>query len=146
MCVYSAYVDSAQKQWPGILDLPAVPYKLPIYNPAPNLLPPTDPKILQEILDIGRRLDRIDKALGLKDCTQEEANKRAFEARLEKLIADAKSLQESVRCEDGCQAVPGQSAGNYTGVGAGNGGPDSYQAWQQVGHGKSIGTEGLPRT
>lgn len=100
MCVYSAYVDSAQKQWPGLNPLPFSPEKpfMP-WGPGvpymPSLVsPPADPRILQEILDIGRRLDRIDKALGLTDCTQEAANKKAFEARLEQLIRDATALQQ----------------------------------------------------
>src|ERR1700688_611004 len=115
MCVYSAYVNEAIKQWPG-LD-PSWPQKFPQFpypgsakpwNHGPGqtvpVTPGTDPKILQEILDIGRRLDRIDKALGLKDCKQEEASKRAFEDRLQKLIDQAKELQKSVRCDDdGCK-------------------------------------------
>lgn len=91
MCVYSAFVDSAQKQWPGLSPFPAAPWGPGI----PSIVaPPPDPKILQEILDIGRRLDRIDKALGLKDCTQEAANKKAFEAQLEQLIKAATALQQ----------------------------------------------------
>lgn len=95
MCVYSAYVDSATKQWPGLGEPWPNPFNPP--KQMPNFWPPQapmDPKILQEILDIGKRLDRIDKALGLKDCTQEDAAKRKFEARLEKLIKDANDLHQ----------------------------------------------------
>jgi hypothetical protein len=73
------------------------------FNPgfsAPMMTPTTDPRILQEILDIGKRLDRIDKALGLKDCTQEAAAKKAFEDRLTQLIENATALKNSVECND----------------------------------------------
>lgn len=96
MCVYSAYVTEVQKQWPG-LQQPYMPSQFPMMSPT------TDPRILQEILDIGKRLDRIDKALGLKDCTQEAAAKKAFEDRLTKLIVDATALKTSVECKVNAQ-------------------------------------------
>lgn len=110
MCVYSAYVTEVNKQWPGI----AQPWTPNTSSPYfPMLTPTTDPRILQEILDIGRRLDRIDKALGLRDCTQEAAAKKAFEDRLTKLINDAKQLKEF---DDGKQcSAPNSSSGQLAG-------------------------------
>ena len=126
MCVYSAYVSEVNKQWPGITQDPP-PFGRMSFPGVPMMTPTTDPRILQEILDIGKRLDRIDKALGLKDCTQEAAAKKAFEDRLTKLIEDAKFLKQSVECDSGkcevnssapnssyLQQLTGASAGNTT--------------------------------
>jgi len=99
MCVYSAYVSEVNKQWPGMVGPWNPSPFMPGIAGSPLMTPTTDPRILQEILDIGKRLDRIDKALGLKDCTQEAAAKKAFEDRLTKLIADAQALKKSVECE-----------------------------------------------
>jgi hypothetical protein len=68
----------------------------PVINPFP--WPPTPPKsldadILKEIRDILPRLDRIDKALGLKDCSAEEADKAAFRQKLDELIAAAEAIK-----------------------------------------------------
>lgn len=96
MCAYSAMVDQFG---PKIFPQPgAVP--MPGYNPMPMLWPPAPAQVtltpdqLKEILDIGKRLDRIDKALGLKNCSQEDAAKRAFEAKLEALIRSAQELKD----------------------------------------------------
>lgn len=114
MCVYSAYVTEVNKQWPGLgQPMPGINNPGTIYSTWPPVsTPTTDPRILQEILDIGKRLDRIDKALGLKDCTQEAAAKKAFEDRLNQLITDAKALKQSVECENGkCDVNSSASSG-----------------------------------
>lgn len=104
MCVYSAYVREIGEQMPWITPKPApfMPGIGPGYPGWPAPLPPAavDPKILEEILNIGKRLDKIDKALGLKDCKEEDAAKRKFEANIEELIKQANALKKSVQCED----------------------------------------------
>jgi len=112
MCVYSAYVSEVNKQWPGITQDPP-PFGRMSFPGVPMMTPTTDPRILQEILDIGKRLDRIDKALGLKDCTQEAAAKKAFEDGLTELIAKAKVLQA---LKDGKYRDVDSSAPNSSGL------------------------------
>jgi hypothetical protein len=101
MCVYSAYVQQIGEVYPGLLPPPPPQPFNPFYPPLANpTYAPTDPELLKEIRALGKRLDAIDKALGLKDCSQEEAAKRAFEEKIDKLIADAAALKKSVQCED----------------------------------------------
>lgn len=120
MCVYSAFVSEAMKQWPGIS---------PDYQPwtTPGFPGPGDKRtipapavpsedILKEIRALGKRLDALDKKLGAKDCTQEEAAKRAFEKRLDDFIQQAQDLKKSVECDnDGCPSQTYISTGGVSG-------------------------------
>lgn len=149
MCTYSAMVDQFG---PKIFPQGAVP--MPGYNPTPLLWPPAPAQValtadqLKEILDIGKRLDRIDKALGLKDCSQEDAAKRAFEAKLEALIRQAQELKDG-----GSQAIITSSSNHIDGyggphtVGFSPGGiAQGSSPWITVGHGSAQSTKGLQST
>ena len=150
MCVYSAFVDSASKQWPGIAPWPNTPTP---WNPGPwdgykPLDHPAvpDPDILREIRELGKRLDALDKKLGAKDCTQEEDAKRAFEKRVDGLIEQAESLKKSVRCDDGNQSAAGNATtglitgGNTSGYAKAIAG---YAAGVSLGCGTASNAKGL---
>lgn len=134
MCVYSAFVSEAMKQWPSID--PGI-YK-PTYPWSPGSFPPPAPSedVLREIRELGKRLDALDKKLGAKDCTQEEAAKRAFEKRLDDLIQKAQDLKKSVECDnDGCGSDTNQQA-----IGGGSGLTTAYvSGYGQVSSSPGIG-------
>lgn len=80
MCVYSMVVDLGQelhKQYPG---------------------QDWDWNTVQQFLEVLRRLDEIDKKLGLKDCADEEKDafmKKVFE-RVDALEAEFKSIKKTL--------------------------------------------------
>lgn len=158
MCLYSAFVKEVSHQWPGIMAVPpSMPSPIPPpYTFYPNGLgyaptpAPIDPKLLEEIRDIGKRLDRIDKQLGLKDCKEEESSKRAFEKRLDfALIQQAKDLKKSVECKDnGCESVKGISGVIRSGTVAASIGNaiHGFQAGVAVGDGAAQAAKGIQST
>lgn len=67
MCAVSAVV--------GTLTVPGSPN----YLPFPQKLPSD---VAEQLLDVIRRLEEIDRKLGLKDCQLEDAFKEAFKQKL----------------------------------------------------------------
>jgi hypothetical protein len=85
MCVFSNAVD----QWrPCVYPQPANP---PPFVPVPSwpYVPPITPKVDSETAELMKKaleiLDRIDKKLGLRDCTNEAPQKAEFMKQLESL-------------------------------------------------------------
>jgi hypothetical protein len=114
MCVYSVFVQETQKQWTGLAPNSPSPWVNPApyqqgtpFNPhaAPwyddKSLKETVPSVdlLREIRELGKRIDALDKKVGAIDCKEDADGKRAFEDRLDRLIADAEALRESIRCD-----------------------------------------------
>jgi len=80
MCVYSAVVD----RWKPYV-APVDPYDQWKPVPPPASWPPVDAQtadLMRKALEI---LDRIDKKLGMQECTNNAAEKAAFVAKLDTL-------------------------------------------------------------
>ena len=77
MCTYSMVVDGWRDRQ------------------GPNFIPWTpnypDPGTAQQMLEILRRLDEIDKKLGAKDCKLNESEKIAFEQKLQERAGPART-------------------------------------------------------
>lgn len=93
MCTVSTVIDGwRDPTWPYRPEphtVPSMPFPTPI-QPGPNAIPwPTiqsDPALAQQMLEILKRLEAIDKRLGmLEQCVVSEAEKTDLKKRLEEI-------------------------------------------------------------
>ena len=94
MCVVSMVIrDWQHPSWPDYDKL--IPDIKP-FNPGPNAIPwdriNNDPKLAQQMLEVLKKLEAIDKRLdALEQCKVAEPEKKAIKRRLKKIAASKRS-------------------------------------------------------
>ena len=85
MCVVSMVIgDWQHPTWPG--NPPAVPGTLPSPNAIPWPMIQKDPELAAQMLEVLKRLESIDKRLGLMEqCKVAEPEKKRLKARLRRI-------------------------------------------------------------
>lgn len=87
MCAVSAVmpqISDGLKPW--------LPVQAPFISVPTEYVPQHIRDLAKDVKDVLERLDRIDKALGLRDCAVEAAAKADFMAKLDALAQSAKEL------------------------------------------------------